>query len=147
MKISINGTAVTVPLEGSGGRRSLPLTELYRLPGSRPDLETVLEPGELITAVELPPQPFAASSTYRKVRDRASNAFLVSVAATLDTDAAGMVRDVRLALGGVAPKPWRAWQAEAELAGAVPLPGNAFKVGLVRRTVEAVLLELAGAPA
>ena len=122
----------------------------------------MLEPGELITAVELPALPLAARSTYRKVRDRASYAFaLVSVAAALEVDG-GIVRDVRLALGGVATKPWRAWKAEealrgrpasaerfraaaeAELADARPLRDNGFKVELARRTITAVLDELAG---
>ena len=120
-------------------------------------------PDELITAVELPPLLFAAQrSTYRKVRDRASYAFaLVSLAAALDVDADGQMRDVRLALGGVAHKPWRAFVAEAalrgrpategsyraaadaELADAVGLKHNAFKIDLARRTIAAVLGGLA----
>ena len=120
----------------------------------------MLRTGELITAVELPALGMAARSTYRKVRDRASYAFaLVSVAAALELDG-GVVKDVRLALGGVAHKPWRAWRAEAalrgqaatagnflaaveaEVADAQPLLHNAFKIELVRRTVAAVLGEL-----
>ena len=133
-----------------GGERAIPLAELHRLPGDEPQHDTVLEPGELITAVELPPLPVAARSRYRKVRDRASYAFaLVSVAVALDV-ADGVVRDVRIALGGVAHKPWRATRAEealrgapateesfaaradAELAPARPLRDNAFKVPLAR---------------
>jgi xanthine dehydrogenase YagS FAD-binding subunit len=140
----------------------MPLADLHRLPGGRPDVETELKPHELITAVELPALPFGPRSTYRKVRDRASYAFaLVSVAAALDV-ADGEVRDVRLALGGVAPKPWRAWKAEgvlrgqpatedsfcaaaeAELADAAGLRHNGFKIELARRTIAAVLAELAG---
>jgi xanthine dehydrogenase YagS FAD-binding subunit len=121
----------------------------------------VLEHGDLITEVYLPPLAFARNSTYRKVRDRASYAFaLVSVAAALDV-VDGVVRDVRLALGGVAHKPWRATRAEellrgqpaseeafraaadAELAEAQPLRDNAFKVPLGARTIVAVLSELA----
>ena len=121
----------------------------------------MLEHGELITAVDLPPLAFAAYSHYRKVRDRASYAFaLVSVAATLDV-ADGMVRDVRIAFGGVAHVPWRARKAEAvlrgaaateevfqqaadaELADAQPLPGNAFKVPLARNVLVRTLLDLA----
>ena len=121
----------------------------------------MLEPGELITAVELPALQLAAHSTYRKVRDRASYAFaLVSVAAALEVEG-GTVKDVRLALGGVAHKPWRAWKAEAalrggpateqafrtaaeaELSDAVPLRDNAFKIELARRTMVAVLGDLA----
>lgn len=135
-------------------RRTLQLADLHRLPDDEPWLETVLEPGELIAAIELP--PFDGRSRYRKIRDRASFAFaLVSVAATRDRDG------VRIALGGVAPKPWRAHRAEEalrggqltettvaaaielELAAARPLPGNAFKTTLVRRAVTATLLELA----
>lgn len=142
------------------GPRAIPLTELHRLPGEQPERDTILRHGELITAVELPPLAFAANSRYRKVRDRASYAFaLVSVAAALDL-ADGAVRDVRLALGGVAHKPWRATKAEemlrggpataesfraaaeAELADARPLPGNAFKVPLARNVVVGTLLDL-----
>jgi xanthine dehydrogenase YagS FAD-binding subunit len=120
----------------------------------------VLEPGELITAVQLPASAIAAHSTYRKVRDRSSNAVaVVSVAAALELDG-DTIGDVRLALGGVAPKPWRASRAEqalrgrpatessfldaadAELADARPLAGNAFKVDLARRTMAAVLQQL-----
>src|SRR4029077_19415461 len=83
----------------------------------RPDVETVLQPGELITAVELPASEIAAHSTYRKVRDRSSYAFaLVSVAAALELDG-DAIADARVALGGVAPKPWRAWRAEETLRG------------------------------
>ena len=123
----------------------------------------MLEPGELITAVELPPLPFAKTSTYRKVRDRTSYAFaLVSVAAALQVDG-NRIEDVRIALGGVAHKPWRASKAEAalrngpaaeeafraaaiaELADAVPLRDNGFKVELAIRLIIAVLGDLAGA--
>src|SRR5439155_22336605 len=97
---------------GPHGERPIPLVDFYRLPGEEPQRDTVLEHGELLTAVDLPPLPFATRSHYRKVRDRASYAFaLVSVAAALDV-ADGVVRDVRLALGGVAPRPWRAAKAE-----------------------------------
>jgi xanthine dehydrogenase YagS FAD-binding subunit len=154
-----------VHLSGASRERTLPLTDLHRLPGDRPDVETVLEPGELITAIELPALPLARRSTYRKVRDRASYAFaLVSVAAALEVRG-DTVADVRLALGGVAPKPWRAWKAEealrgrpateesfraaaeVELAEARPLRDNGFKVELARRTITAVLSELNGARA
>jgi xanthine dehydrogenase YagS FAD-binding subunit len=163
MCVALAALDAVVHIEGRSGRRSLPLTELHRLPGERPDIETALEPGELITAVELPGLPMAARSTYRKVRDRASYAFaLVSVAAALDVAENGTVRDVRLALGGVAHKPWRAWTAEkalrgrpateasfraaaeAELADAAPLQHNGFKIELAKRTIAAVLAELMG---
>lgn len=163
MCVALAALGAVVHLRGAAGERTLPLTDLHRLPAGRPDQETVLEPGELVAAVELPALPFAARSTYRKVRDRASYAFaLVSVAAALDLAEDGTVRDVRLALGGVAHKPWRAWKAEealrgrpataasfreaaeAELAGAAPLRDNGFKVELAKRTVAAVLGELKG---
>ena len=161
MGVALAALDATVHLEAMGGKRTLPLTELHRLPGDRPDIDTLLEPGELITAIELPALPLAANSTYRKVRDRASYAFaLVSVAAALEVEG-GMVKDVRLALGGVAHKPWRASKAEealrgkpateasfrtaaeAELADARPLKDNGFKIELAKRTIAAVLGELA----
>jgi xanthine dehydrogenase YagS FAD-binding subunit len=150
-----------VHLLGADSGRTVPLTGLHLLPGDHPEVETVLEPGELITAVELPAPVPGTRSAYRKVRDRASYAFaLVSVAAVLGvTD--GRVSHVRLALGGVAPKPWRAHTAEqaliggpateeafrtaaeAELAAANPLRDNGFKVELATRTITAVLGGLA----
>ncbi len=163
MCVALVALDAVVHLQGPGGARSLPLRDLHRLPGTRPDVETELQPDELITAVEIPPLAFAQRSTYRKVRDRASYAFaLVSVAAALDIDEAGVVKDVRLALGGVAHKPWRALKAEAllrgqtadaagfraaaeaELADAVGLRDNAFKIELAKRTIVAVLEELKG---
>ncbi|WP_375398602.1 FAD binding domain-containing protein [uncultured Sphingomonas sp.] len=150
-----------VHLDGPLGARAIALVDLHRLPGGTPDIETELRPHELIVAVELPPNSFAANSTYRKVRDRSSYAFaLVSVAAALDV-ATGRIGDVRLALGGVAHKPWRAWTAEAalrgrpatadvfraaadaELAAAAGLRDNAFKIDLARRAIVAVLGQLA----
>ena len=165
MCVALAALGAIVHLSGAGGERMVLLTDLHRLPEDRPDVETALEPGELITAVELPALPLARRSTYRKVRDRASYAFaLVSVAAALEVRA-DTVMDVRLALGGVAPKPWRAWKAEAalrgrpateesfraaadaELAAARPLRDSGFKVELARRTITAVLSELNGARA
>ena len=165
MCVALAALDAVVHLEGKGGPRTLPFGELHRLPGDHPEFDTVLEPGELITAIELPALPIAAHSTYRKVRDRASYAFaLVSVAAALEvTD--GVVTDVRLALGGVAHKPWRATTAEAllrggpateaafrdaaraELADARPLRDNGFKIDLAQRTIVAVLGDLSGAAA
>jgi xanthine dehydrogenase YagS FAD-binding subunit len=108
MAVAMAALEAVVRTHGPGGERTIPLSELHRLPGDAPERDTVLEHGELITAVDLPPLPLAANSRYRKVRDRASYAFaLVSVAAALQV-AGGMVQDVRLALGGVAHKPWRA---------------------------------------
>lgn len=156
---------VRSPTDGQDGRsepseRSIPVTELHRLPGEEPHYDTVLDHGELITAVDLPALPAGTRSRYRKVRDRASYAFaLVSVAAVLRV-VDGEVADVRIALGGVAHKPWRARRAEAalqgamateeafsraadaELDGAQPLAGNAFKVPLTRSTLVSTLLEL-----
>jgi xanthine dehydrogenase YagS FAD-binding subunit len=165
MCVALAALDAVVHLEGAGGARTVPLTELYRLPGDHPEVETVLEPGELITAVELPALAAATRSTYRKVRDRASYAFaLVSVAATLEVDN-GRVEDVRLALGGVAHKPWRAKEtenalkggpatvrafraaAETELTAAKPLRDNGFKIELTSRTITAVLSELTGVDA
>jgi xanthine dehydrogenase YagS FAD-binding subunit len=163
MCVALAALDAVVRLKGAGGERTLPFTEFHRLPGDRPDIETALEAGELVTAIELPSLPLAANSTYRKVRDRASYAFaLVSVAAALELDG-DSVKDVRLALGGVAHKPWRAFKAEqalrgvpateeafraaadAELADAKPLQDNGFKIELARRTMVAVLAELKGA--
>ncbi len=145
---------------GPNGERTIPLTSFHRLPGDEPQRDTVLEHGELITAIDLPPLAFAARSHYRKVRDRASYAFaLVSVAAAIDV-ADGLVRDTRIAFGGVAHVPWRATKAEAvlrgapateevfrraaeaELADAQPLRDNAFKVPLARNTLVRTLLDL-----
>lgn len=160
MAVALAALDATVHLLGPAGERQLDFNALHREPGDRPDLETELQPEELITAIELPPMAMAACSSYRKIRDRASYAFaLVSVAAALELDG-DMIADVRLALGGVATKPWRAWRAEdalrgqpateatlraaanAELADAKPLPGNAFKVELARRAMVAELSKL-----
>jgi xanthine dehydrogenase YagS FAD-binding subunit len=163
MCVALAALDAIVHLQGPDGERSMKFTDLHRLPGGSPHIETELRAHELITAVELPALSFGARSTYRKVRDRASYAFaLVSVAAALDIGADGSVRDVRLALGGVAHKPWRAWKAEAALRGqpagqdafraaaeveltdATGLRGNGFKIELARRTIVAILGELMG---
>jgi xanthine dehydrogenase YagS FAD-binding subunit len=160
MAVALTALDALVQVQGPDGERSIPVADLHRLPGDAPDRDTVLEHGELITAVDLPELPMAAHSHYRKVRDRASYAFaLVSVAAALDMED-GTVLDARVALGGVAPKPWRATRAEgvlrgapaveetfrraaeAELAGARPLRDNAFKVPMARNTLVAVLRDL-----
>src|SRR6201995_435623 len=160
MCVALAALDAVVHLREASGERTVDLCDLHRLPDDRPDIETVLEPGELITAVELPPPNPGERSTYRKVRDRSSYAFaLVSVAAALEL-VGDAIADARVALGGVAPKPWRAWRAEealrgrpateatfleaadAELADARPLAGNAFKVELARRTLPAVLQQL-----
>ena len=166
MCVALAALDAVLHLRGPEGERTVDFTEFHRLPGGTPQHETALRPGELITAVELPALPFAARSTYRKVRDRASYAFaLISVAAALELAPDGTVADVRLALGGVAHKPWRAMEAEAalrgkpateanfraaaeaELSGAAGLRDNAFKIELARRVVAATLTELAEARA
>ena len=115
MCVALAALDAVVEVRGADGTRRIPLTDFHRLPGDTPEIETTLAPGDLVTAVELP--PVAAGSRYRKVRDRASYAFaLVSVAAALRVSD-GIVTEVRLALGGVAPKPWRAREAERLLVG------------------------------
>jgi xanthine dehydrogenase YagS FAD-binding subunit len=146
---ALDATVETVRPDGSA--RSIPIAEFHRLPGNTPHIETALMPGELITAVTLP-KPLSGTHIYRKVRDRASYAFaLVSVAAVVQRDGSG-----RVALGGVAHKPWRIEAAEAEmrrgakavtarlLAGAKPTHDNAFKVLVVERTLASVLTEAKG---
>jgi xanthine dehydrogenase YagS FAD-binding subunit len=141
----------THPSDMAIAMRSVPIAEFYRLPGDSPQIETTLSPGELITAVVLP-KPVGGKQIYRKVRDRASYAFaLVSVGAIVQRDGTG-----RVALGGVAHKPWRVEAAEIEmprgakavtatlLAGAKPTQQNAFKLALVERTLDAVLTDAKG---
>ncbi len=160
MAVALAALDAVVQVVGPAGRRSLPLLDLYRLPEDAPERDTVLEPGELIVAIELP-QPPAAHSRYAKVRERASFSFaVVSLAAALDVRG-GRVHAARLALGGVAHKPWRAWRAEAvlhgapaseetfrraaaaELEAARPLRDNAYKVGLAQHLITSVLGDLA----
>jgi xanthine dehydrogenase YagS FAD-binding subunit len=160
MCVALAALDATVIVDGATGTKAIPLTELHRLPGDTPQIETVLEPGALITAITLPPEGFAGRSSYRKVRDRASYAFaLISVAAGLEFDG-GVVKDVRLALGGVAHKPWRATTAEAALRGksftqeaiqaaaaaeleaAKGLRDNAFKIELAKRVIVDSLMKL-----
>jgi xanthine dehydrogenase YagS FAD-binding subunit len=146
---ALDATVETVRPDGT--TRSIRIAEFYRLPGDTPEIETALQPGELITAVVLP-KPVGGAQTYRKVRDRASYAFaLVSVAAIVQPDGSG-----RVAMGGVAHKPWRIEAAEAELsrgartfaasllADAKPTVDNAFKLPLAERTLAAVLREAKG---
>ena len=160
MAVALVALDACVRILGAAGERVIPLIELHRLPANHPELETTLEPGELMTAVEVPPLSFGARSLYVKVRDRASFAFaLVSVAVAVDV-ADGSVRDARIALGGVGTKPWRAREAEdalrgrpatvesyrvaaeAAMAGAVPRVHNGFKIELARRTLVRALLRL-----
>ncbi|NGO42057.1 FAD binding domain-containing protein [Streptomyces ureilyticus] len=160
MAVALVMLDAVVEVESVRGTRRIPVAEFHRLPGDTPHIETVLAADELITAVELPPVPVAANSRYRKVRDRASYAFaLVSVAAALAVED-GVVTEVRLALGGVGTKPWRATEAErvllgrpaaeeafrgaaeAELAAAEGGTQNAFKIELAQRTIVATLRRL-----
>jgi xanthine dehydrogenase YagS FAD-binding subunit len=161
MAVALAALDATVHVHGPSGKRELPVGQLHRLPGERPQDDTVLAHGELITAVSLPPLPLAATSLYRKVRERRSFAFaLVSVAAALQVSGDGTVADVRLALGGVAHVPWRARVAEerlrgapagevafaaaleAELAEAQPLADNGYKLALARQIAVRALLDL-----
>lgn len=160
MAVAMTALDAVVIVLGRHGERRIRVADLHRLPGNAPDRDSVLERGDLIVAVELPPLPIAANSAYYKVRDRASYAFaLVSVAAALEVRD-GRVAEVRIALGGVAHKPWRALRAEAalrgasasdesygraadaELADARALEHNAFKIPLARNTLRMVLRRL-----
>jgi xanthine dehydrogenase YagS FAD-binding subunit len=160
MAVAMTALDADVLFVDGDGEHRIPLTEFHRLPGDRPEDDTVLPPGALITAVEIPAPPQGARSTYRKVRDRASYAFaLASVAAEVVVDD-GTVSSARIALGGIAHKPWRARRveqrlvgssatedafraaADAELEHAEPLPGNEFKVELTKRTIVATLTSL-----
>jgi len=118
MSVALMALDAVVQIQGSTGERSIPITEFHLLPGDTPHLETVLEHGEMITAVDLPAMPFAWRSHYLKVRDRASYAFaLVSAAVVLEIDGE-VIRNARIALGGVGTKPWRSLEAEEVLVSA-----------------------------
>jgi xanthine dehydrogenase YagS FAD-binding subunit len=161
MCVALAALDVSVNLTGPSGERRVAFTDFHRLPGDNPERDTNLEPGELITSIDLPASSANLHSTYRKVRDRDSYAFaLVSVAAALAVEGS-TIREIHLALGGVSHKPWRALVAEnflrgkapttdnfsaaaaAELAPAIPRKHNAFKVELAKRTITLVLSELA----
>ncbi|MEJ8651026.1 xanthine dehydrogenase family protein subunit M [Streptomyces sp. MS1.AVA.3] len=161
LAVALAAVDATVHLRGPDGERSVPVTDFHRLPGDRPDQDTVIRPGELLTALTLPPAAPGARSRYRKARDRASYAFaLVSVAAVLEVRD-GVVQRAALAFGGLAHRPWRARAAEevlhgapatedtfaraadAELAAARPLRDNGFKVPLARNLAVRVLAGLA----
>ena len=164
MAVALAALDATVHVRGPGGAtRAIAFEEFHRLPGDEPQRDSTLEPGELIEAIELPPSPFGTNSYYLKVRDRASYAFaLVSVAAAIEMDG-GRVKQARVALGGVAHKPWRARKAEAalvgqpatpeafaaaadaELADAVPFEHNQFKVPMARHAIARALGRAAGA--
>ncbi|SET20416.1 FAD binding domain-containing protein [Stigmatella erecta] len=162
MCVALAALAAVIRVTGKEGERTIPFAEFHRLPGDTPHLDTNLQPGELITAVELPREGFAANHAYLKVRDRASYAFaLVSVAAALEVKE-GQIQEARLALGGVAHKPWRDTEAEAMLRGKPPtlenfqpvaeaivrgakgFGHNTFKIELAKRTVVRALAQAAG---
>lgn len=160
MSVALVALDAVIHLQGPDGERQVPVAEFHRLPEDRPQDDTIIRPGELVTAVELPPTRFSQHAHYLKVRDRASYAFaLVSVAAAVDVDG-DAIRDLRIVLGGVAHKPWRALDAEQRLrghaldaltddvlgqagadvvAGAQPYAHNAFKVELAQRAVARAL--------
>jgi xanthine dehydrogenase YagS FAD-binding subunit len=164
MAQALHALDAVISIAGPRGVRQVPVTEFHRLPSERPERDADIEPGELVTSIDLSTdvQRFAARSTYLKVRDRASYAFaLVSIAAALDLDG-DRVREARLCLGGVAHKPWRARAAEdllrgqrvdaallqraadAAVQGASPLPQNRYKVELARRLVVRAVGSLTG---
>ncbi|AJE48871.1 FAD binding domain-containing protein [Celeribacter indicus] len=163
MAVALRALDATVEIEGpDGASRCVGLGDLYRLPGDRPDAETTLGDGELITAVTLPRQGAGHRQVYRKVRDRASYAFaLVSVAASARIEA-GRIAEISLAFGGIASQPWRDPDLEASLTGetpdeelfrevatrftdvTAPHPDTAFKLPLLRRTLRSVLADVTG---
>jgi len=162
MAVALAALGATVHVAGPRGERSIPIPGLHRLPGDEPQRDTVLEPGELIVALELAPPVMAERARYRKVRDRASYAFaVVSVAVAVELDG-DRVRDCRIAFGGLAQVPWRAERAEAELCGAPaardaflaaadaeleaarPLRDNAFKLPLARNVLARTLADVCG---
>jgi xanthine dehydrogenase YagS FAD-binding subunit len=164
LAVALVALDAVVRVRGADGERTVPLTGFYRTPGVTPDVENTLEPGELILSVEVPLLPAGARSGYLKVRDRASYEFALASAAVALVITDGVIRDARVALGGLATIPWRsraaedvlrgatvtpeacAAAAEAALSGATARPGNAFKVELGRRTVVRALSTVAGLP-
>jgi xanthine dehydrogenase YagS FAD-binding subunit len=161
MAVALAALDAVVVVHGSEGERRIPLTEFHLEPGAHPERETVLHHGDLIIAVDVPPLTYGARSHYLKVRDRASYAFaLASAAVALDLRR-GIIREARVALGGVGTKPWRAPEAERSLAGAragptayraaaeaalreaVPRRDNRFKIELARRTLVRALTTVA----
>lgn len=149
-----------VTTQGPGGTRTIPFAELHRLPGETPHIETVLEPGEIVTSIDVPVIPAMANSTYLKARDRESYAF-ASASAAVGVEMEGdVVHDVRIGLGGVASVPWRATAAEESLKGqplteetareagriafedATPLEGSAYKIELGADVVAGALMEV-----
>jgi xanthine dehydrogenase YagS FAD-binding subunit len=163
MNVALAALEAVVRVQGPKGEREIPFADFHRLPGSTPNVDTNLKEDELITAIDLPAIPFARRSHYLKLRDRASYAFaIVSVAAALEMDGGGKISAVRIALGGVAHKPWRAEKAEqqlvgktadaktfqaaadAELAAAKGYAHNEFKIELAKRSIVRALSAVAG---
>lgn len=162
MCVALAALDAVVRVRSAVAERLIAFEDFHRLPGSTPELDTNLAPGEMILSIEMPPSPYAAHSQYLKIRDRSSYEFaLVSVAAALELQD-GTIRGARIALGGVAPKPWRVRSAEQDLTGKTPSPDlfetagreasagakpyrdNAFKTDLVRRAVTRALSIAAG---
>jgi xanthine dehydrogenase YagS FAD-binding subunit len=138
MCVALAALDARVLATGTGGERSIAFADFHRLPGDTPQIDSTLRPDEIITAIELPAKGFAENYTYLKIRDRLSYAFaLVSIAAGLDIEG-GAIREARLALGGVAHKPWRDPEAEAQLKGVAPTPEN------FQRAADTVLREARG---
>jgi xanthine dehydrogenase YagS FAD-binding subunit len=161
MCVALLALDATVHVMGQNGARTIPMADFHRLPGDEPERDTNLQPNEMITAIELPPAPFTRNYTYIKIRDRMSYAFaLVSIAAALALEG-GLIKEARLALGGVAHKPWRDKTAEDALKGqepehanfvraadvllrdAKPQKHNGFKVELARRAITRALTQAA----
>ena len=162
MCVALAALEAVIRVRGAKGERTIAMAEFHHLPGNTPHIETSLEPGELILSIDLPPSPYAQHSHYLKVRDRASYEFaLVSVAAALDLQG-GSIHSARIAMGGVAHKPWRVVKAEQEMAGKKPsadvfaqaaktvLAGaksyqnNAFKISLAEKAIVQSLSLAAG---
>jgi xanthine dehydrogenase YagS FAD-binding subunit len=151
MNVALAALEATIHVQGAKGDRNIPIEEFHLLPGDTPERETVLEPGDLITHVTLPPPAPGSRSYYLKLRDRASYEFALASAAVIVTIDAGVVRRARIALGGVGTKPWRSTEAETALTGrpvgdasyraaadaalrnAKPQSENGFKVELAKR--------------
>jgi xanthine dehydrogenase YagS FAD-binding subunit len=163
--VALAALDATVRVRGGGDNgqsveRTIPFTDFHVVPDDHPEIENVLRRGELITAIDVPALPYARRSLYRKVRDRASYAFALASAAVAVDLRDGLIHDSRIALGGVATKPWRSKEAERALAGkpataasfraaaevalhgAVPRGENAYKIELAKRTLVRALTEV-----
>ena len=161
MPVAMAALGAVVRVRGARGERTIPITDFHVVPGAHPERETILRHGELITAVDIPALAYGQRSHYRKVRDRASYAFALASAAVILDVQGGTVRNARVALGGIATKPWRAMDAERHLtgkratadvfraaadialSGAVPRSENAFKIELAKRTLVRALTTVA----